>query len=71
MYKQHGWVVDTELSILEQLHHPNIIALYEAVETPKFVHLMLEYAGGGSLQVNLTLILTIILTPIRTIGAHR
>lgn len=35
---------------MEYLRHPNVIHLYEVVETPSRLHLVLEYAGGGDLH---------------------
>lgn len=35
---------------MEYLRHPNVINLYEVVETPSRLHLVLEYAGGGDLH---------------------
>jgi tRNA A-37 threonylcarbamoyl transferase component Bud32 len=38
-----------EIEILKKLDHPNIIKLYETLETPKYYHLILEYVPGISL----------------------
>lgn len=35
---------------MEYLRHPNVIHLYEVVETPSRLFLVLEYAGGGDLH---------------------
>ncbi|KAJ3130517.1 Map microtubule affinity-regulating kinase [Nowakowskiella sp. JEL0407] len=36
-----------EVSVMRLLDHPNIIKLYEVIETKKELHLVLEYAAGG------------------------
>jgi len=49
MYRQHRYVVETEIDLLENMDHPCIVTYHEAVETPKFHHVVLEYLGGGNL----------------------
>uniref|UniRef100_A0A914VP01 non-specific serine/threonine protein kinase n=1 Tax=Plectus sambesii TaxID=2011161 RepID=A0A914VP01_9BILA len=38
-----------EIQCMEDMHHPNIIRLFECVETLAKMHLIMEYAGGGEL----------------------
>ena len=38
-----------EISILQELSHPNIVRLHEMVETEKYIGIILEYASGGEL----------------------
>lgn len=39
-----------EIKILTRLAHPNVIKLYEAIDTSKYVYLVMEYANGESLH---------------------
>ncbi|RDW90109.1 putative serine/threonine protein kinase (Kin4) [Aspergillus mulundensis] len=38
-----------EISILRDLHHPNIVRLHEMVETDRHIGIIMEYASGGEL----------------------
>ncbi|KAJ7950250.1 Kinase family protein [Quillaja saponaria] len=41
----------SEIFILKRINHPNIIHLYDIVEAPGKIHLVLEYCRGGDLSV--------------------
>ena len=41
--------VKTEISILKIVRHKNIIKLYEVIETPQKIYLIMEYCEGGEL----------------------
>ena len=41
--------VKTEISILKLVRHKNIIKLYEVIETPQKIYLIMEYCEGGEL----------------------
>lgn len=41
--------VAREIHILKIVRHPNVIQLYEIIETQKQLYLIMEYANGGEL----------------------
>lgn len=43
-------MVKREVQIMKMLWHPNIIRLYEVIETPSHLHLVMEYAPGGEVM---------------------
>ena len=42
--------VKREIKLMEKMKHVNIIQLYEIIDTEKYVILVMEYIGGGSLH---------------------
>lgn len=41
--------VEREIEVLKVLKHPNIVRLYDVIETDKYIGIILEYASGGEL----------------------
>lgn len=41
--------IQTEVKVMYNLDHPQIIKLYNHFEEENFIYLMIEYAGGGQL----------------------
>merc|ERR1719281_1251539 len=39
-----------EIRIMERLSHPNIVQYVDAIDTSKYLYIMMEYLGGGSLH---------------------
>ncbi|KAG7087666.1 hypothetical protein E1B28_013614 [Marasmius oreades] len=41
--------VEREIEVLRNLKHPNIVRLYDVIETDKYIGIVIEYASGGEL----------------------
>ncbi len=41
--------VSREIHILKMIRHPNLIQMYEIIETTKYLFLVMEYCSGGEL----------------------
>ena len=41
--------INREIKILKQVHHPNVVQLYEIIETEKTLLLITEHLSGGEL----------------------
>jgi serine/threonine protein kinase len=46
---EHWKRVQSEIKIMEQISHPRIARLFDSVETPKRMHLIMECLDGGNL----------------------
>ena len=40
-------LVEREIKIMKLLDHPNIVQLYEVIETELYILMIMEYASGG------------------------
>lgn len=43
-------VLSNEIKCLERLYHPNIIRLFEIIESYSHLYLFMEYAGEGDVE---------------------
>jgi|TARA_B110000285_G_C15119095_1_gene615977 5'-AMP-activated protein kinase catalytic alpha subunit len=41
--------ITREIKILKKVRHPNVIQLYEIIETEKELYMIMEYCNGGEL----------------------
>lgn len=41
--------VEKEICVLKDVRHPNIVRLYEVIESDRYIGIVLEYASGGEL----------------------
>lgn len=41
--------VEKEIRVLKDVRHPNIVRLYEVIESDRYIGIVLEYASGGEL----------------------
>lgn len=41
--------ISREIKILKQLHHPNVVQIYEIIETENDLYLVMEFVQGGEL----------------------
>ena len=45
----HWKRVQQEIRLMERLNHPHVVRLLEVIDSPKRVHIVMEYSGGGNL----------------------
>lgn len=47
---KHRKLFDTEMDVMSKLNHPNILHLFESLETPNNYYLIINYCNGGDLE---------------------
>lgn len=52
-----------QVRIMKMLDHPNIVKLFQVIETEKTLYLVMEYASGGEVST-LSLFLNVIMVPL-------
>ncbi|WVQ73870.1 hypothetical protein IAR50_003451 [Cryptococcus sp. DSM 104548] len=45
----HASKVEREINVLKTLKHPNIVRMFDVLDTHKYIGIVLEFAGGGEL----------------------
>jgi hypothetical protein len=49
MEPNHWRRVQQEIRLMERLNHPHIIREFEMIDSPRRIHIVMEYVGGGNL----------------------